>query len=419
MVGLLVLSWYIQLIMIERLQAYLRQFERSLWVLCLGWFVGALGFAASIPFISIYFHKQLDLSMTQIGIFFGAMAIVRAIFQALGGELSDRMSRRNLLINTQIVRAFSFLSLGLAIYYHLGFWTIAVLMMIQSIFGAVYLPTINALVSDILPKEKRLDGYALTRSAGNLGWAAGPAIGGFMAHSSYAVLFYVSAAMTLASALVFLFAFKSPTQNRNKESFRISDLLAIKDDSNLAIHCVLSLVLFLVVAQLIAPFSVYTVDTTGISELQLGWLFTINGLLVGFTQLPVTRLLSRFRFTTQLAFGAMLYFIGYGALGLSGQYVYLILIIIIVSSGEMMMSPPSMMITSSLAPEGKIGRYMGIYGFFMVGGWSLGPLYGGWFLDHFSDQPQLAWLLIASLAVVAAVGYLWFGRRLPDTLNRK
>jgi len=405
--------------MIECLLAYLRQFERNLWVLCIGWFVGALGFAASIPFISIYFHKQLGLSMTQIGIFFGAMAVVRAVFQALGGELSDRMSRSKLLVHAQIVRAASFLGLGLAIYFQLGFWAIAVLMTIQSIFGAVYWPTLNALVSDILPKEKQLDGYALTRSAGNLGWAAGPAIGGFMAHSSYAALFYVSAVMTLVSALVFLFAFESPAQTRNQESFRISDLLAVKDDSRLATHCVLSLVLFLVVAQLIAPFSVYAVNTAGISELQLGLLFTINGLLVGFAQLPVTRLLSRFRFTTQLALGSFMYLIGYGALGLSGGYFYMMFMIIIVTSGEMMMSPPSVMITSRLAPEGKTGRYMGIYGFFMIGGWSLGPLYGGWFLDHFPDQPELAWLLIASLAVVAIVGYLWFVRRLPDTLNRK
>lgn len=357
--------------------------------------------------------------MTQIGMFFGAMAVVRAVFQMLGGELSDRMSRRKLLVHAQVIRAAAFLGLGLAIYLELGFGPIAVLMSIQSIFGAIYWPTLNALVSDILPEERRLDGYALTRSAGNLGWAVGPAIGGFMAYSSYAVLFYVSAGMTLASAMVFLFAFVSPPQTQNQESFRIADLLAVKDDSRLAIHCCLSLVLYVVVAQLIAPFSVYAIGSTGISELRLGYLFTINGLLVGFAQLPVTRLLSRFRFTTQLAFGALMYFIGYGALGLSPDYFYMMIMIMIVTSGEMMMSPPSVIITSRLAPEGKTGRYMGIYGFFMVGGWSLGPLYGGWILDHYQDQPQLAWLLIASLALVAVVGYLWFGRRLPDSLNRK
>jgi MFS family permease len=82
------------------------------------------------------------------------------------------------------------------------------------------------------------------------------------------------------------------------------------------------------------------------------------------------------------------------------------------------MSPPALTLTSRLAPEGRLGRYMGVYSFFTSAGWSLGPLYGGWFLDRFGTQPQLAWLLIASLALVAFTGFLWFGRHLNDMVNR-
>ena len=51
--------------MISKPVAYVRQFDRNLWVLCVGWFVGALGFAAAIPFLSIYFHDKLGMSMTE------------------------------------------------------------------------------------------------------------------------------------------------------------------------------------------------------------------------------------------------------------------------------------------------------------------------------------------------------------------
>ena len=195
--------------------------------------------------------------------------------------------------------------------------------------------------------------------------------------------------------------------------------MAKRDDSNLAIHCLLCFVLYLVVAQLVAPFSVYSVGIVGISEAQLGLLFTVNGLLVALAQIPLTRMLAGFRFTSQLAIGALLYFVGYGALGFCGHYAYLLTVIGVVTFGEMAMSPPSLTITSRLAPEGHMGRYMGVYGFFMVGGWSLGPLYGGWFLDNFADQPEVAWLLIASLALVAVLGFLWFARRLPERYNRQ
>lgn len=404
--------------MVARLFGYLRQFERDLWVLSFGSFVGALGFAAAIPFLSIYFHNSLGMSLTEIGLFFGAMALVRSVFQAIGGELSDRMSRKTLLVWAQLARAGAFGMLGLAIDYQWGFWPIAVLVTINSIFGAIYFPTLQALVADLLPEEKRLDGYALTRAAGNLGWAVGPAIGGFLAHSSYSVLFYIAAAILLASGLIFKFVFAGPRQAMREEAFRFSDLIAVRRDSNLAMYCALCFLLYLVVAQLIAPFSVYAVEMVGVSEVQLGYLYTVNGLMVALVQVSVTRLLGRYRFTTQLALGSLLYFVGYGVMGFSGDYSFLLMAIVVVTTGEIVMSPPSVTLTSRLAPEGQMGRYMGIYGFFMTAGWSLGPLYGGWFLDHYSDRLDVAWLLIASLAVVAAVGFAWFGKRLPERFNR-
>ncbi|MBD3256917.1 MFS transporter, partial [candidate division GN15 bacterium] len=371
----------------------------------------------SIPFIAIYFSGELDMSMTEIGIFFGAMAIVRSLFQAVGGELSDRMDRRDLLIVSQFARSLAFVVMGLAVAFDWGFWPIALGMTFNSIFGAMFMPAINALVSDILPKVQRLDGYAITRAAGNFGWAAGPAMGGFFAHNSYATLFYISAVITAMSAVVFLLFFKSPTQTTPSRAFSFRDLAEVRKDSYLARHCLLTLALYLVVAQLVAPLSVYTVEMVGITESQLGWLFAINGAMVTVLQLPVTRLLSRWRFTSQLAVGGLLYFIGYGVLGLFTQYSVLALLIVVITVGEITMSPPSMTLTSRLAPDGRMGRYMGIYGFFMASGWSLGPMYGGYFLDHYGNQPELAWLLISSLAVVSSVGYWLFGRSLPDEIN--
>lgn len=399
--------------------SFLRQFDRNLWILSLGWFVGALGFAASIPFLSIYFHGHLGMSTTQIGLFFGAMAVVRATFQAIGGEMSDRVGRAGLLIHSQTIRGFTFLLLAWSIAGDWGFWPIAILVTVNSIFGAVFMPAINALVSDIVPKESRLDGYAITRAAGNFGWAAGPAIGGFFAHSSYASLFIVSGAMTFASALVFWLFFKAPPLVTQPDSFKLKDLVALKKDLNLARHSILIFLLYLVVAQMIAPFSVFSVEMIGISESSLGLLFAINGFMVTLLQIPVTRMLAGFRFTTQLTAGAFLYFIGYGVMGCFSEFSAFVLLMILITTGEIVMSPPALTLTSRLAPEGRMGRYMGVFGFFTTAGWSFGPLYGGYFLDQFSGNLPLAWLLISSLALVAAIGYIWFGQRLPDEYNHK
>lgn len=405
--------------MVTRSILYIRQFDKNLWVLAVGWLVSAIGFAVSIPFISIYFHSELGLSITEIGVFFGAMAVVRSVFQVVGGEVSDRMERRSLLIYSQVFRAGAFLSLAVGIYRGWGFWPLAVSLMVNSIFGAVFQPVANATVSDILPTKKRLDGYAITRSAGNLGWAVGPAIGGFLAGHSYGLLFVISSAITLVSGLVFWAFLKIPRAFSAAERFKLSDLIAIKDDRHMAWHTLLIFMLYLVVAQLIAPFSIYAVEMVGISEHQLGLLYSLNGLMVAFLQIPLTRLLSKYRLTIQLAAGAFVYAIGYSMIGSVADFYFFVLAIIVVTAGEMVMSPPSLALTSRLAPKGRMGRYMGIFGFSVASGWSFGPLYGGVILDYLGHTPALAWVMISSLAVLSGAGYLLFTRRLPDRYNQK
>ncbi|MEW5994290.1 MAG: MFS transporter, partial [Candidatus Zixiibacteriota bacterium] len=260
--------------MVDRVLVYVRQFDRNLWILSLGWFVSALGFAVSLPFIAIYFRDEFGISLTGIGVFFAVLAIVRSAVQVVAGEISDRLSRRQMAIYSQMARALAFLGLAAAIYWHWGVWWCGFWLTVHSIFGSIFHPVANALVSDILPKRQRLDGYAITRTAGNLGWAVGPAIGGYVASDSYGTLFVISAAVMLLSSLVFLGMRDVKQDSIQADRFRLRDLAAVKDDSRLAAHSLLTFTLYLVVAQLIVPFSVYAVDLVGITKQQLGDLYT-------------------------------------------------------------------------------------------------------------------------------------------------
>lgn len=404
--------------MYTRAAAYFRQFEANLWILSAGWFVSALGFALSIPFISIYFNAELGLSITEVGLFFGVMAVVRSVFQGIGGELSDRTDRRQILIQSQGIRSVALMMMAVAIAMDWGFWPVSIFLTINSIFGAIFQPVANAMVSDILPQSKRLDGFAITRSASNLGWAVGPAMGGFLAHKSYATLFIIAAVVTAISSMVFQFFLKSVPYEKASNKFRFSDLLAVKNDSNLATHLVLTFILFLVVAQLIAPFSIYAVQIVGISEVQLGFLFGLNGLMVVVAQVPVTRLFNKTRLTTQLMIGSLIYALGYSMMGISPTFVFFLVIIFIVTIAEITMSPPSLALASRMAPKGRMGRYMGLYGFVTAAGWSFGPLYGGVILDHLAhDSPIAAWITISSFAIVAAIGYYILRRKIGMKLD--
>jgi MFS family permease len=402
----------------DRIRVFLLQFPTSFWVLCLGWFVSAFGFGVSIPFISIYFHSSLGVSIAGIGLFFGFLAVIRSAFQLIGGEIADRLERRTLMVLFQTVRAAAFGLTAIAVYRDWGFFPVAGTILVNSVFGALYQPVANAAVSDILPAPIRLDGFAVTRSAVNLGWAAGPALGGLLAAFSYGFLFVVSGALTLVSALVVLWFLNMPEIARPREQFRLSDLVAIRHDPLLAIHAVLIFFLYMVHSQLIAPFSVYAVDMVRITESQLGLLYTLNGLMVVSLQIAVTRLFSRVALTVQMSLGAFVYSAGYFLVGFCDRFFLFVLAVVVVTIGEMVMSPAALTLTARLAPKNRTGRYMGIFGFAVAGGWSFGPMVGGMILDVFSGAHVLAWSLVAALALVSAFGYTLFSRRLPGRFNR-
>jgi len=399
---------------------YARKFDYRLWILALGWVASAVGFSLSIPFISIYFHSELGISLTGIGLFFGLAALVRAGFQGVGGELSDRFGRYHLMVTAQIIRSFIFLMMALSVYRGWGFYPVGGLLILNSIFGAFFQPAANATVADLVDRDKRTEAYAITRVAGNFGWALGPAAGGFLAANSYHLLFIFSGAMTMVSSIiiaVFLRGLK-PVGVAAGQRSRLRDILSYRGHELIIRHAALLFLLYLVMSQLIAPFSLYAVDFAGITEEQLGFLFTLNGLLVAFLQIPTTRLLSRFRLTVQLSLGAVIYAVAFFWIGATGTFFLFVIGIILVTTGENFVSPPALSITANLAPPGRTGRYMGIYGFSVTFGWSLGPLLGGLLMEWAKPDFIYSWGVIAAIALAAAVGFGCLTKQIPDDLNR-
>ncbi len=397
---------------------YFKKYDYRVWILGLGWIASAVGFAVAIPYLAIYFHSELGISMTKIGVFFGMAAIVRSSCQAIGGEISDKFGRYYPMVLSQFFRTITFLIVALAIYNDWGFWVIGGLIIFNSIFGAFFQPAANAAVADLVNIEQRTEGYSIIRIAANLGWSLGPALGGFLAEKSYALLFILSAGMTLMSSCIIAVFLKGiKTGNRSNERFRIKDIFVLKGNELLLWHITFILILYLVVSQFMAPFSLYAVDFKGISKAQLGIIYGMNGLIVLLFQFPTTRLLRSTRLTMQLTLGAAIYAVGYFWIGLTASFAGFIIAIIIITIGENCVSPSALAITANLAPEGRTGRYMGIYGLAVTLGWSLGPLLGGVLLDLSNPQFMFTWTFIALLALVAAAGFGYMSNRIPAGLN--
>lgn len=397
-----------------RITNFIKSYDFRLWVLFFGWLVSAMGFAMVIPYLSIYFHNQMKIPMSMVGTLFGVAAISRALLGLIGGDLSDRLGRVKIMGLAQLFRGFIFLFMSALAYEGGSFYLWSLMVILNWMLGGFYQPVANAMAADIVPKEKRVEAYSILRIGGNTGWAIGPMIGGFLASASYPLLFVIGGILTfLSSALIFIFLTESIKPDPSKEKFTFKDLGKLKADRLFLLFCTISLLLFVVIGQLVSTISVYSVDYVGISEAQLGFLYTLNGAIVIFLQLPASKFTQSKILTQVLLLGSIGYSIGYFLVGFSGSFSWLFFCMLIISFAEITVLPASMAIAANLSKEKHHGLYMGGYGLAYALGWSFGPLIGGILIDLFSSTPVILWGIIALLGLGAAFGFSWLERKLP------
>ncbi len=373
-----------------------------------------MGFAMVIPYLSIYFHNQMKIPMSQVGILFGVGAIVRALSGLFGGDLSDKVGRVKIMGWAQFLRGAIFLLMAGLAWKGGSFLLWSLMLVLNWLFGGFYQPVANAMAADIAPKEKRVEAYSILRIAGNIGWAFGPMIGGFLASASYPILFVFASFSTFVSSFLILFFLSETVKaNRSEEKFTLKDITKLRSDHLFLLYCAICLLLFVVIGQLISTVSVFSVNFVGISESKLGFLYATNGLVVIFFQLPVSRFTQTKNLIGVLILGSLGYSLGYFLVGFSASFWWLFFCMLVISFSEITVLPASMAIVANLSKEEHHGLYMGGYGLFYALGWSFGPLVGGVLIDFLSGEPVLLWGIISFLGVLSALGFGWIGRKLP------
>jgi len=374
-------------------------------------FFRAIGWSVCIPFLSLYLYQGRGLSMTQVGMILLAGGLCSAISQAFGGALSDRFGRRPILLMTALVSVF--LNGGLAILIGISapVWAIAVVYIAGRSMLTTTRSVISAMVADFTSKEKLTEAYGIIRIGANIGWAAGPAIGGYLAtFLPYAWLFGIpTLTCGIVCLLVFFFMHESSSGVSRKVDFR--SMFPTTNDRAFMVFVVLNLLVFIVAGQLTGTLAIFAVDRVGFSTTQYGLLLTLNGLIVILFQYPMTLALGRIAKFRALMLGSLLYGLGYLSLGWITQFGWALGAMAVITTGEIINSPIQLSVTGELAPQDQRGRYMGLLGLSETTGVAIGPLLGGILLDAFPFDLRLVWAPLASIAFVAAIGYYWWARR--------
>ncbi|OPY34603.1 MAG: multidrug resistance protein MdtH [Methanomassiliicoccales archaeon PtaU1.Bin124] len=97
--------------------------------------ITATGFSMAIPFLSLYLHNDLGISMSLVGLILLVSSLVGSMGNIVGGEIADRYGRKRIMSMALAWRSLAFLSIALAIATGQNYLAIAALITFSSFGG--------------------------------------------------------------------------------------------------------------------------------------------------------------------------------------------------------------------------------------------------------------------------------------------
>ncbi len=389
-------------------------FPHLFWLVVLARFVDSLGGTILWPFLSLYVTHRFGVGMTQAGILLGINSFCALFGSMVGGALTDRFGRKQLILGGLVFSGLSSLSLGLANNIRMMYPLVVFVGLLASLAN----PAHEAMLADILPETKRQEGYGILRVVFNFAWIFGTALGGFISASSFFALFVIDATVSCGVAL-FLFFVLPETKPQAKEEMEqqettfwqtVKGYRVVMHDLAFMSFIVSGMLALVVYIQQYGSLAVYLRDVHGIGGKGYGVILSITGLEVVLFQFWISRLIRQRPPFLVMMLGAAIFAVGVFLYGIVSGIVMFAIAAIIVCVGEMFYFPTSQVVVAGFAPKEMRGRYMAMAGFIASVPNAIGPGAAGYILDNF--DPHLLWYIGGCLCLLSALGYLFLHLKL-------
>lgn len=391
--------------MMRRLRSTFNEYPRNFWILIGSLFIDRLGGALIFPFFSLYITEKFGVGMTQVGTLFAFYAVSSFIGSLIGGALTDRFGRRTLMIFGLLASAATALVMGLA----RDFQSFFFLSVVVGAFADMGHPAGQAMLTDILPEPKRIEGFGILRVVANLAVTIGPAIGGLIASRSFFALFIIDAVASSITALIVFLTMPETKPEKHADQPHESVFqtfkgysVAIKDGIFMAFLGI-SAISVIVYMQMNTTLSVFLRDLHGITTQQFGYILSLNAGIVVLFQFWITRRISKYAPMILMTAGTLFYLVGFTMYGFTTTYLFFLVAMVIITIGEMIVSPTSTALVARLAPPDMRGRYMAVSGFSWIIPSAIGPLLAGLIMDNY--DPRWLWYLCGILAAISVAGF--------------
>ena len=347
----------------------LRSLPRLVWVLFAGTFVNRFGSFVFV-FLTFYLTGQ-GFSASQAGFAVGMYGVGAIGASLAGGWLADHLGRRNSIVLSMVLSAITMMVFSQA----KGYPLLVVLSVLSGFCSEMYRPAASALIADITTPAQRVTAFSVYRLAINLGFAIGPAVGGFVAHRSFFYLFAGDALTSLVYAGIALAMLPNRVVEHPVDPARKSAFRTILHDRRYLFFLGATLMGSMVFMQHVSGYPLQ-IKAYGYSSGTFGLMLSLNGALICLTELPLTTYMRRYPARNVMACGFLIFGSGFVLTGYVSTLSMLAVAAILWTLGEMLYFPMSAAHVSNVSPPHMRGRYQGAWGIAWGTGAVIGPMVG-------------------------------------------
>ncbi len=334
----------------------LRGLPAQVWLVCAADFINRAGNMV-LTFLAPCLILERRWSPAMVSIAFVVYGAARLTCAPFTGPVIDRFGAVRVL-------KISLFSAGLALValpFVASPLLVFALLAVWAAFAQATGPSCMALLAGLAPSEQRRGVFALQRLGANVGMTIGPALGGFLAHLRYDLLFWCDGATALAAALFVSMRLPSVTREPEAAKAPRSTSRSAWRDSRVLYVLLSSLPALLVFFQAESTVSLWVVDGLKFDTRFFGFMFTLNTLIIVALELPLNLAMSKWPHRPMFMLGAACFAVGFGSLGLAHSAAALFGAVIVWTFGEMILVPGLADVVASFAPAERRGEYMGLY----------------------------------------------------------
>jgi MFS family permease len=371
------------------------------WLIWVGTLINRLG-GFVIPFLTLYLTTQRAIPVSQAALMVSLFGAGSFLAQLSGGELTDRLGRRPVMLMSFFITPIFMVILGLA----RDLLLISVATLIVGFFTDLYRPAVGAAIADLVPAESRTRAYGYNYWAINLGAAIAPILAGLMAQYDYLILFIADAVTTAVFGLIVLFGIREtrPAETHHVADMPISERISqLKRAPILLIYSLITLFFGMIYTQGYVSLPL-DMQSHGLGPDQYGTAIAVNGFLIILVTIPVSNMARGWpRFETA-AVSAVLLGLGFGFTALASNFPLFAISIVIWTLGEIAATSVGPTIIADLSPIDLRGLYQGIFGAAWGLSYFLGPLVGGWVYENLGADTL--WIGCLAVGIMIAFCYL-------------